>query len=91
MNLNIYVFGTICDKNPNATAKYTVQYIIQSILLGKECFYKYFNPWLFPPFSDKILGILDSAEKEIPKKKSLYGRFPTREGRQSFSDTFSFR
>ena len=85
MNLNIYVFGTICDKNPNTTAKYTVQ------ILGKEFFYKYFNPWLFSPFSDKILGILDSAEKEIPKKKSLYGRFPTREGRQSFSDTFSFR
>ena len=32
MNLNIYVFGTICDKNPNTTAKYTVQYIIQYIL-----------------------------------------------------------
>ena len=40
MNLNIYVFGTICDKNPNTTAKYTVQYIIQytTYLLGKEFF-----------------------------------------------------
>ena len=29
MNLNIYVFGTISDKNPSTTAKCIVQYIVQ--------------------------------------------------------------
>ena len=61
----------------------TVYYTVYYIPTRKGIFYKYFNPWLFPPFSDKILEILDSAEKEIPKKKYLYGSFPTKDGRHS--------